>query len=116
MAKLQKILLILKAKVNKLEENSKNKSIRKMCKGINEFKKCYQPRDYVINKDGSTIVADTASILSRREQFFSNLLNVQQISSHEGSEIYTAEPDIPESSLLEVELSIENKKNIKLLE
>ena len=29
----------MKAKVNKLEENSKNKHIREMYKGINEFKK-----------------------------------------------------------------------------
>ena len=38
------------AKVNKLEENSKNKNIREMYKGINEFKKGYQPRAYVIKK------------------------------------------------------------------
>ena len=29
----------MKAKVNKLEENSKNKNIREMYKGINKFKK-----------------------------------------------------------------------------
>ena len=38
----------MKAKVNKLEENSKNKNIREMYKGINEFKNGYQPRAYVI--------------------------------------------------------------------
>ena len=43
-----------------------------------------------------TIVANTSSILSRWEQFSSNLLNVNQNTSHEGSEVYTAEPDIPE--------------------
>ena len=32
----------MKAKVNKLEENSKNKNIREMYMGINEFKKGYQ--------------------------------------------------------------------------
>ena len=52
-------------KVNKLEENSKNKNIWEMYKGINEFKKGYQPRAYVIKKDDGTIVADTTSILSR---------------------------------------------------
>ena len=68
----------MKAKVNKLEENSKNKNIREMYKGINEFKKGYQHRAYVIKKHDGTIVADTTSILSRWEQFFSNLLNVNQ--------------------------------------
>jgi len=44
-------------------------------------------------------VADTSSILSRWEQFYSNLLNVNQSSSLEESEIYTVKPDIPEPSL-----------------
>ena len=82
-----------------------------MYKGINEFKKGYQPRAYVINKHDGTIVADTTSILSRWEQFFSNLLNVNQSISHEGSEEHTAEPDIPEPSLIEVELTLEKLKN-----
>jgi len=34
----------MKAIVNKLDENSKNKNIRETYKGINEFKKGYQPR------------------------------------------------------------------------
>ena len=97
----------MKAKVNKLEENSKNKNNRQMCKGINEFKKGYQPRAYVIKKYNGTIVADTTSILSRWEQFISNLLNVNHSSSHEDSEVYTAEPDIPEPSLIEIELAID---------
>ena len=63
----------MKAKVNKPQENSKNKNIREMCKGINEFKKGYQPRAYVIKKHDGTTVADTTTILSRSKQFFSNL-------------------------------------------
>ena len=47
-----------------------------MNKGINEFKKGYQPRAYVIEKHDVTIVAETSSILSNWEQFLSNLLNV----------------------------------------
>jgi hypothetical protein len=52
----------MKVKVNKLEENSKNKNNREMYKGINEFKKGYKHRAYVIKKDEGTIVADTTSI------------------------------------------------------
>ena len=59
----------MKAKVNKLEENNKNKNIREMYKGINESKKDYQPRAYVIKKHDGTIVADTTSILSRSDSF-----------------------------------------------
>ena len=64
-----------------------NKKNWAMYKGINEYKKCYQPRTYIIKKDYSNIVADTTSILSRLEQFY-NLLNVYQSSrmrSGEGS-------------------------------
>ena len=60
-----------------------------MYKGINEFKG-YQPRAYVIKKHYGTITADTTSILSRWEQFFSNLLNVNQSTSHGGSEVCRA--------------------------
>ena len=59
----------MKAKVNWLEENSKNKIILEIYNGINEFKKGYQPRAYVIKKQDGTILADTSSVLSRREQF-----------------------------------------------
>jgi hypothetical protein len=95
----------MKANVKKLEENSKNKNIREMNKGINEFKKGYQPLAYLIKRHDDTIVTDTTSILSRWEQFFSKLLKVNQSTSLEGSEVYTAEPDI---SVIEVELAIEN--------
>ena len=57
-------------------------------------------------------LADTTSILSKWEHFFSNLLNFNQ-SNNKLSEIYTEEPDIPEPSLIEVELTIENLKKHK---
>ena len=66
-----------------------------------------------IQKHDGTIAADTTSILSRWEQFFNNLLNVNWSTSHEGSEIYTAERDIPEPSLTEVELAKEKLKKHK---
>ena len=48
------------------------------------------------------------SVVARWEQFFSNFLNVNQSTSHEGSEVY-----IPEPSLIEVELAIEKLKRHK---
>ena len=62
-------------------------------------------------------MADTISLLTRWAQFYSDLLNVHQSTNLKGSEIYTAEPDIPEPSLLELEFTIEDlKKNTKLPE
>ena len=58
----------MKAKVKRLEENSRKKTIRKMCKGIIELKKKgYQPCAYFIKKNDVTIVAGTTSILSSCE-------------------------------------------------
>ena len=45
-----------------------------MYKGISEFNKGYQSRTCVTKKDNGTTVADTTSILSRREHFYSNIL------------------------------------------
>ena len=63
-----------------------------MYNGINKFKKSYQPRAYVIKKHNGTIVTDTTIILSRWEQFFINLLNVNQSISHEGSDCRVRHP------------------------
>ena len=76
----------MKEKVNKLEENSKNKTIREMYKSIDEFKKGYQPRAYEIMKRDGTYVTDTTSILSRWEQLFSNLLKLCRSISQAGCE------------------------------
>ena len=53
------------------------------------------------------------AILSRWEQFNSNLLNVKQSTNLEGSEIYNEESDISELSLVEVELAVENLRKCK---
>ena len=52
-----------------------------------------------MTKSDGTIVADKTSILSKWEQFNSNLLNVNQSTSLEGSKIYTVEPSLLEEEL-----------------
>ena len=83
-----------------------------MYKGINEFKKGNKPE---MKKDCGIIVADTTMILGWWEQFYSNLLTVPQCSKPEGggSDIFTAESDIPDPSLLVVEFATDNFKTIK---
>ena len=54
----------MRAKVNKLEEDSKNKNIRKINKGVKEFKIACQARYYVIKKYYGANQADTATISS----------------------------------------------------
>jgi hypothetical protein len=40
----------LKDKINELESNSKNKNMRDLYRGINEFKKGYQPRTKTVKE------------------------------------------------------------------
>jgi hypothetical protein len=61
----------LKAKINELETNSKNKNIRVLYRGINDFKKSYQPRNNAVKDEKGDLVADSHSILARwRNHFF----------------------------------------------
>jgi hypothetical protein len=41
----------LKDRINELESNSKNKNLRDLYRGINEFKKVYQPRTNLVNNE-----------------------------------------------------------------
>jgi hypothetical protein len=55
----------LKGKIYELEINSKNKNIRDLYRGINEFKKGYQPRINIIKDENGNLLADTQSVLNR---------------------------------------------------
>jgi hypothetical protein len=48
----------LKDKINELESNSKNKNIRDLYRGINEFKKGYQPRTNLVKGERDNLLAD----------------------------------------------------------
>jgi YbbR domain-containing protein len=55
----------LKAKINLLEANSKNKNIRVLFRDISDFKKGYQPRTNIVNHKKVDLVADCHSISTR---------------------------------------------------
>jgi hypothetical protein len=55
----------LKGKINELETNNKNKNIRDLYRGINEFKKGYQPRINIIKDENDNLLADPQSVLNR---------------------------------------------------
>jgi hypothetical protein len=55
----------LKKKFNELETNSKNKYIRNLYRGINEFKKGYQPRANLVKDENGDLLADSHKILNR---------------------------------------------------
>jgi len=69
----------VKVKIEELEINSKIKNIRDLYRGINDFKKGYQPRTNIVKDDKGDLVADTHSILSRWRNYFSQILNVHGV-------------------------------------
>ncbi|KAJ4437040.1 hypothetical protein ANN_17174 [Periplaneta americana] len=105
----------LKEKLNEVETNSKNKNIRDLYKGIKEFKNGYQPRVNVIKDENGDLLADSPSILNRWKNYFAQLLNVHRPNRNDRDEIeiQTVEPFIPEPTLSEVEIAIENLKKYK---
>jgi hypothetical protein len=66
----------LKDKINELATNSKNKYIRDLYRGINEFDKGYQPRSNLMKDENGDLLADSHNILHRWKNYFSQLLNV----------------------------------------
>jgi len=59
----------LKAKIEELE--SKIKNIRDLYRGINDFKKVYQPGTNIVKDEKGDLVADSHSILARWKNHFS---------------------------------------------
>jgi hypothetical protein len=56
--------------------NSKNKNIRDLYRGINEFKRGYQPRSNYVKDQNGDLLADSNSRLNRRKKYFPPLLDV----------------------------------------
>jgi hypothetical protein len=93
--------------------NSKNKNIRDLYRGINEFKRGYQPRSNLVKDESGDLLVDFNNILNRWMSYFSLLLNVHNANDVRQIEIHTAEPLVPGPSNLEVEISIAKSKKYK---
>jgi len=102
-----------KAKIEELETNSKIKNIRGLWKGINDFKNGYQTRPKIVNDEKGYLVAGSHSIFARWRNYFSQLLNVHGIKAVRQTEIYTAEPLVPEPNASNDELGIKKLKSHK---
>jgi hypothetical protein len=78
--------------MNELPTNSKNKNIRDLYRGINEFKTSYQARNNLVKGENGDLLADSHNILNRWKNYFSQLLNVHNVSDVRQIEVRTAEP------------------------
>ena len=59
----------LRAKIEELETNNKIQNIRKLYRGISDFKKGYQPRCNIVKDEKGDLVADSHSIVAMEEVF-----------------------------------------------
>ena len=59
-------------------------------------------------------MADPHSIIARWRNYFSQLLNVNEVKDVRQAEIHTVEPLVPETSAFEVELSTEKLKKSQI--
>jgi hypothetical protein len=75
-------------------------------RGINEFKKGCRPRINIIKDENSNLLADPQNVLNRWKNFFNQVLNVHGVHDIRQMDIHTAEPLLPEPSLVEVEIAI----------
>jgi hypothetical protein len=57
-------------------KNSKNKNIRDLYRGINEFKRSYQLQSNLVKDENGDLLADSDNIFNRWKNYFSQLLNV----------------------------------------
>jgi hypothetical protein len=103
----------LKDKINELTTNSKNKNIRDLYRGINGFKRGYQPRNNLVKDENGDLLANSHNILNRWMKYFSRLLNVRNVSDVKQIEVHMAEPLVQSPSRLEVEIFIAKLKKYK---
>jgi hypothetical protein len=103
----------LKDKINELGTNSKNKNIRGLNRGINGFKRGYQPRNNLVKDENRDLLVDSHNVLNRWKNYFSRLLNLHKVCDVRQIEVHTAEPLVPDPSRLEVEIAITKLKKHK---
>jgi hypothetical protein len=101
----------LKGKINELE--TKNKNIRDLYRGINEFKEGYKPRINIIKDKNANLPADPQNVLNKWKHYFNHVVNVHGVYDVRQMDIHTAEPLVPEPSLIEVEIAIGKLKSYK---
>jgi hypothetical protein len=68
-----KKMAYLRVKIEELENNSKINNTRDLYRGINDFKKGYEPRTIIVKDEKGDLVADSRSIMTRWRNYFSQL-------------------------------------------
>jgi hypothetical protein len=64
----------LKDKIDELATNSKNKKIRDLYRGINEFKRGDQPRNNLVEVESGDLLVHSPNILSRWKNYIFSVI------------------------------------------
>jgi hypothetical protein len=72
-------------------------------RGINEFKKGYQPRINIIKDENGNLPTVPHSVLNRWKNSFNQVLNVHEVHDARQMDIHTAQPFVSEPNLAKVE-------------
>jgi hypothetical protein len=64
----------------------------------------------LVNDENGDLLADSKNILNRYKSYFSQLLNVHNVSDVTQIEVHTAEPLVPAPSLLRLKLLLQVEK------
>jgi hypothetical protein len=102
----------VKVKINEVATNSKNKNTRDLYRGINEFKKGYQLRNNFMKDENGDLLAGSQNVLNSWKKYFSQLLNMYDVSVVRQIELHMAEPLVPGPSRIEVEIIFAKLKNV----
>ena len=86
----------LRAKIEELKINTKVKNIRDFYRGINDFKKGYQPRCNIVKDEKCDLFADSHSIVARWRNYFSQLFHEHGVKDVGQAETHTAVHDVKE--------------------
>jgi hypothetical protein len=79
----------------------KTKFMRDLYRGINKFKKGYQPRINIKNDENDELLVDSQSVLNRWKNFCNQMLNVHEVHDVRQMDKHMAEPLVSEPSLVE---------------
>jgi hypothetical protein len=88
----------LKGKINELETNNKNKTIRDLYRGMNEFKKGFQPRIIIMEDENGNLLVDPQGVLNKGKHLFNQVLNIHGVYNDRQKDIHVAELLVPEPS------------------
>jgi hypothetical protein len=77
---------------------------------LNEFNNGYQPRNNLVKDENDDLLADSHNILNRWKNYFSLLLNVNNVNVIRQLQLHRVEPLVRVPSHLEVEISITKLK------